>query len=196
MRTTQIIFALAASLLTQSVVAQGLPGSVGGLQTQLDALAARIQILEVSAPDSSVEGRTYCHVVDFLIMEGLNPAGTERLARLVIRRTATFSGGFFSAVLESSVLHIQNDAGTVFQPITPAVSPLTGTYTQDGNRLNMELDINISATWYVSKDGSVIYGTLINQPPSEDIGVDTLTSGVTRNWTLIENDDCAAEIIQ
>ena len=209
MRTTQIVFALAVSLLTQSVVAQGpppgtpgpfsgTPGPVAELQAQLDALAAQVQALEDSAPDSSVEGRlSCCRVLEFLRMRGADPAGTERLSSTVLRRTTTFSGGSFFAGFESRVRQIQDDNGTVSQFINPSGSPFTGTYVQTGNRLDVMATGGLQATWYVSKDGSVIYGTLINQPPS---GVDNdgnvITRGTTRNWILIENDDCAMEIIQ
>ena len=172
MRTTPIIFAVAASLLIHSAVAQG--AAVGGgtvsfaaqgaksansaksakskksakseLQAQLDALAAQVQALEDSAPDSSVEGRTYCHVVENLNMEGRDPAGTERLRSNVTRRTTTFSGGSFSAFFLSRVRQTQDDNGTVSQFISPTGSTLTGTYVQTGNQ------VGCGVLWRASDD--------------------------------------------
>ena len=174
----------------------GTPGGVAALQAQLDALAAQVQALEDSAPDSSVDGRTYCHVLEVLAMRGADPAGTERLQSTVLRRTTTFSGGSFFGAFLSRVRLRQDDNGAVLQFITSG-GPFTGTYLQTGNRLDVTASGGAQFTWYVSKDGSVIYGTGIHQPPS---GVDgagnVITHGTTRNWILIENGDCAMEIIQ
>ncbi len=50
--------------------------------------------------------------------------------------------------------------------------------------------LSLTTTWYVSKDGSAINGTLSTL--REDVGPG-FDLGVTRNWTLIENDTCEAE---
>ena len=187
MQPTRILFLLAAVLLTQSVVAQSL---AGGVKAQLDALEARIQVLENSAPSSSVEGRTYCFVLNRDVMRGQASNSTEVLISRVIRRTFTFNNdGTFTGLIVSDVENTQADNGTVTL-VTPANSDLSGTYTQTGNKLDMNI-LTFSANWYVSKDGSVIHGTRILQ--LGPFGPDMITVGITRNWTLVENDTCDIE---
>ncbi len=192
MQPTRILFLLAAVLLTQSVVAQGLPGV---FQAQLDALEARIQVLEDSAPSSSVEGRTYCFVLNRDVMRGQASTSTEVLISRVIRRTFTFNDdGTYDSLLVSDVRNTQADDGIVTLA-APGNIDLSGTYMQTGNKLDMVFPFaSFTANWYVSKDGSVIYGTRISHglprlPP-------VVTVGITRNWTLVETDPldvCDAE---
>ena len=187
MKPTRILFLLAAVLLTQTVVAQGLPRV---FQAQLDALEARIQVLEDSAPNSSVEGRTYCMVLNRDVMRGQASDSTEVLISRVVRRTFTFNNdGTFTGLIESDVENTQADDGTVTL-VTLANSDLLGTYTQTGNKLDMNI-LNFPANWYVSKDGSVIHGTRILQ--LGPLGPNMITVGITRNWTLVENDTCDME---
>ena len=184
MQPTRILFSLAAVLLTQSVVAQGLPGA---LKTRLGTLEARTQALEDNAPNSSVEGRTYCFVLNMLIMRGDASDSTELLISRVIRRTFTFNGdGTFNGLIESDVLNQHADDGIVTL-VAQGNGDVTGLYTQTGNKLDMMI-FNYSANWYVSKDGSVIHGTRISQSAGGPI-----TVGITRNWTLVENDTCDME---
>ena len=187
MQPTRIFFSLAAALLTQSVMAQGLPR----VQAQLDALEARIQVLEGSAPDSSVEGRTYCFVLNLDVMTGQASDSTEVLISRVIRRKFTFNNdGTFTGLIVSDVGNTQADDGTVTLD-TPANSDVSGTYTQTGNKLDMMI-LDFSANWYVSKDGSVIHGTrILHLGPFP--GPFMRTVGITRNWTLVENDTCDIE---
>jgi len=190
MQPIRILFLLAAVLLTQSVVAQGLPRL---FQEQLDALEARTQVLEENAPDSSVEGRTYCFVLTQLLMQGPPTLSSDRhLQSQVIRRTATFSGGFFEALFLSRVRNFQDNTGAVTQQ-SSAGNTTFGTYTQTGNKLDIVLPgFGISATWYVSNDGSLIYGSLIELSGPFGQANDQFV-GITRNWTLVENDTCDVE---
>ncbi len=193
MRSTRILVLFAAALLAQSVLAHGSPhgpkGPIGKLRTQVDALAERIQALEDSAPVSSVEGRTYCFVLNLLIMRGVSVNSTEQLASAVIRRRATFLSGSFSAVLLSHVRNNQLDDGTVTLTLEPSPDPLLAAYTQTGNKIDIVFPDGSSANWYVSKDGSVIHGaTNTSAGPFGPV-----TVGITRNWTLVENDTCDME---
>ena len=208
MRSARILILFVAALLTQSVAAQRPPSSTpspfGKLQRQLDALAARTKALEDSAPDSSVDGRTYCFVLNLSIMRGDTRDKSEELQTNVIRRTATFSGGVFTGWFLSNVLNNQKDDGTVLPGLGDPIDPLMASYIQTGNKLDMDfLDMASglvsSANWYVSKDGSVIHGSMISQSSFGPPGVPPVRSvGFVRNWTLVETDpvpfdNCDAE---
>lgn len=198
MRSIQILFLFAAILLTQSAVAEkppsGTPNPFGKIQAQLDALAARTQALEDSAPESSVEGRTYCFDLSLLIMRGRASSDTEELQTNVIRRIATFSGGAFSGSFLSNVLNNQLDDGTVLPGLGDPIDPLLATYTQSGSKVDVTFADGTTANWYVSKDGSVIHGSTISHGSFGPGGV--VTVGFMRNWTLVETDPldaCDAE---
>jgi len=198
MRLTRIPFLFVAILLTQSTFAgdppSGTPSPFGEIQEQLDVLAARTQALEDSAPDSSVEGRTYCFDLRLLIMRGRGFNGTEELQTNVIRRTATFSGGAFSGSFLSNVLNNQLDDGTVIPGLGDPIDPLVATYTQSGSKVDITFTDGTSANWYVSKDGSVIHGSRISHGSFGPAGV--VTIGFLRSWTLVETDPldgCDAE---
>jgi hypothetical protein len=178
-------------------MAEARPGSTpspfGDLQTQLDALAARTQALEDSAPTSSVEGRTYCFVLNLQIMRGRANSDTEELQSNVIRRTAMFSGGMFEASHLSNILNKQLDDGTVIHDEADPIGLLLGTYTQTGSKVDITFDTGLSVNWYVSKDGSVIHGSSIThsaiRPPGLPPGLPpVVTVGFVRNWTLVETD--------
>ena len=79
--------------------------AVGKLETRLGALTERVAALENKAPTSNVEGRTYCFVLDLTMMRGMGVNETEELVTSIIRRTATFSGGTFTA---QPISHIRN----------------------------------------------------------------------------------------
>lgn len=198
MQSLKILCLIAVSLLAQSVMAEDPPRStpspLGEIQAQLDALAARTQALEDNAPDSSVEGRTYCFDLSLLIMRGRAFNGTEELQTNVIRRTATFSGGVFSGSLLSNVLNNQLDDGTVIPGLGDPIDPLLATYTQSGSKVDITFTNGTTANWYVSKDGSTIHGSTISHSSFGPGGV--VTVGFVRNWTLVETDPldvCDAE---
>jgi len=116
----------------------------------------------------------------------------------IVRRTATFEDGVFTGVLISRTRTIQlADFGNVTPQTVPVLSTadLMGTYVQTGNKLAMDLvfpnGMTLTTTWYVSKDGSVINGTLSTL--RLDLGPFEFDLGDTRNWTLIENDTCDGE---
>lgn len=150
---------------------------------------------------SSVEGRTYCSVLTQTILRadssGTPPFDRDGIAIQVIRRTFTFleGGTTFEGVLDGA--RVQNNLSVVpgivslFDP-GASPSPIVGTYVQTGQKLDMNITtIGIQPTWYVSKDGSVIHGTRIDQAVNTNpIGISTL---VTRDWTLVENNTCDAE---
>ena len=201
MRSLKILCLIAATLLAQSVMAEDPPGSTpspfGDLQTQLDALATRTQALEDSAPNSSVEGRTYCFVLNLQIMTGRANNDTEELQSNVIRRTATFSGGMFDASHLSNILNKQLDDGTVTPDDVDPIGLLIGTFTQTGSKVDITFGTGLSANWYVSKDGSTIHGSSITHSAFGPPGLPpVVTVGFVRNWTLVETDPldvCDAE---
>ena len=199
MRSIQVLFLLATASLAQSAFAQGIEGvPFNGLQAQIDELT---QALENMTPDSSVEGRTYCSVLTQTILRadssGTPPFDRDGMAIRVIRRTFTFldGGTNFEGVLDG--VRVQNNLNvvpglvSVFDP-GASPSPIEGTYIQNGQKLDMNITtIGMQATWYVSKDGSVIHGTHIDQAVNTSpIGISTL---FTREWTLVENDTCDGE---
>ena len=152
-------------------------------------------------PLQSVEGRTYCFVVDILRMRSpsITPPLSAALSSTLIRRTATFSGGVITATGVDLTANTQNaDTGAVTQT-TGAGGTVTGTYVQTGPELAVVLPFltfSITTTWYVSKDGSVINGSLstlredLTFGPSDQFEADF---GETRTWTLVENDSCDTE---
>jgi hypothetical protein len=185
---------LILTFLSHAAVAQESPDDVGGpigaLETQLAAVAERVEALEANAPDPSVEGRTYCFVLDLTMMRGIGANQAEHLVTSIIRRTATFSGGSLSAWLSSHVRNTQTDDGVVTQTLEASPDPVLATYTQTGNRLDVTFANGTTANWYISRDGSVISGTsILSFGPFPN----SVTVGQTRHWTLIENDLCDGE---
>ena len=198
MQSLKVLCLITVSLLAQSAMAEdplgNTPSPFGKLQAQLEALEVRTQVLEDSAPDSSVEGRTYCFDLRLMILKGRAFNGTEEIQTNVIRRTATFSGGVFSGSLLSNVLNTQLDDGTVTPGLGDPIDPLLATYTQSGRKIDITFDLGTTANWYVSKDGSVIHGSTISHSSFGPGGV--VTAGFLRNWTLVETDPldgCDAE---
>jgi hypothetical protein len=198
MRSLKILWLIVISLLAHSAMAEqppaNTPSPFGSIQEQLDALEARTQALEANAPNSNVDGRTYCFDLSLLIMRGRAFNGTEELQRNVIKRTATFSGGLFSGALLSNVLNNQLDDGTVITGLGNPIDPLLATYTQTGSKVDVTFADGSTANWYVSKDGSTIHGSNISHSSFGPGGV--VTVGFVRNWTFVETDPldgCDAE---
>ena len=193
----RIVWLLTASLVTQVALA-GEPltnteSPLGILQAQLDALEARTQVLEDDARTSDVEGRTYCSMLELSVMRGRSFNATEEFQTNIVRRTATFSGGAFSGAYLSNVLNNQTDDGIVEHPVGTIIDPLLATYVQTGSKLDVTFAQGPTATWYVSKDGSLIHGTKISHSIRAGGAV---TVGFVRSWTLIETDPldtCDAE---
>jgi hypothetical protein len=178
MKTTRINLFLALTFLAGPVFAGGPPdGSPKALQE--------------AAPDSSVEGRTYCMVLDLQLMRGFGFDATEELQSNIIRRTATFSGGVFTGSFLSNVLNVQHDDGIVSTGLGDSIDPLVATYVQTDRKIDVTFGNGSTANWYVSKDGSVIHGSTILHGAFGPNGV--VTIGFMRNWTLVENDTCDAE---
>ena len=178
---------LAAIVLTQSAMADSLlkrgHTPFGKLRAQLHALEERTQALEDSAPTADVEGRTYCSMLELGVARGRSFDATEELQTNIVRRKATFSGGSFSGAYISNVLNNQTDDGIVEHTDGAIIDPLLATYVQTGSKLDITFAAGPTATWYVSKDGSLIYGTKIEH------GVfagGLVTVGFVRSWTLIE----------
>ena len=185
MRSLNLICLFAVTFIAQSVMAEGSPGGTASpfadLQTQFDELAARTQALEESAPTSSVEGRSYCFVLNLQVMKGRANSDTEELQSNVIRRTATFSGGSFAASHVSNILNNQLDDGTVIADDVNPIGLLLGTYTQTGRKVDITFDTGSTANWYVSTDGSVIHGSAITHaafgPPTSSRPFSRRTAG-------------------
>lgn len=193
----QIVCLVAASLVTQSAFAdppqENTQTPFGQLQLQLDALEARTQALEDSEPTADVEGRTYCSVLRIDIMRGRSFNATEELQTNIVRRKAIFSGGSFSGAYQSNVLNNQTDDGIVEHPPGTIIDPLLATYVQTGSKLDVTFAAGPTATWYVSKDGSLIHGKKIEH---STFAGGQVTIGSVRSWTLIETnslDTCDAE---
>lgn len=193
MRPSQILCLIIAALATQVALAQrgptSTPSPFGAMQSQIDSLTARIEAIENAAPSSSVEDRSYCMIVNVLVMIGIDVNQTETLQSGLIRRTATFSGGTFTATLLSSTFNSQTDNGVVIPAMGGSPDPLMATYTQTGNKLDMLFPDGSATTWYVSADGSVILsGSTDSIDPAGPA-----TIGLTRTGTFIENDTCDIE---
>jgi hypothetical protein len=200
MRSLNVLFLIAVILFAQSATAQDSPSSGASpfqnIQTQLDELAARTLALENSAPTSSVEGRTYCFVLNLQVMRGRANSETEELQSNVIRRTATFSDGMFEASHLSNTLNNQLDDGTVVADDVDPIGLLVGTYTQTGSKVDISFGAGPTANWYVSADGSAIHGSSISYAAFPRGLPPVVTVGTVRNWTLIETnplDVCDAE---
>ena len=152
-------------------------------------------------PDSSVDGRTYCSVLTQTILRSDSVAApdAEAISIRVIRRTFTFLEGGTNFEGELDGARVQNNllVGTgAVNLIDTGASPslILGTYVQTGQKLDMNITtIGIQATWYVSKDGSVIHGTRIDQAVTTQAVTPFLSFLITRDWTLVENDTCDAE---
>ena len=194
MKPSQLSCISVFALLSNAAIAQDVPDNIGGpiaaLESQLSAVEERVAALEANVPTASVEGRTYCFVLDLTMMRGIGANQTEHLVTSIIRRTATFSGGSFSASLVSHVRNTQTDDGVVTQTLEISPDPLLATYTQTGGRLDVAFANGTTANWYVSRDGSVISGTsLLALGPFPN----SVTVGQTRHWTLVENAVCDGE---
>ena len=185
----QIILLVAASLVTQAAMADTYqdvrPSPFDELQAQLDALDARTQALEDAAPTSDIEGRTYCSTLELSVTRGVSFNASEQHQTNIIRRTATFSGGAFTGSYLSNVLNNLTDDGVVEHPAGAIIDPLLATYVQTGSKLDVTFSQGFKATWYVSKDGSLIHGMKISH---EVFAGGAVTVGFVRNWTLIETD--------
>jgi len=194
MKTIKLPLIVSTALLAPAAWTQDLPaGPVAELQAEVAGLAARVSELESAAPSSSVEGRTYCFVLDLTDMRGIGVNQTERLFTSIIRRTATFDSGAFAAPLLSHVRNTQGDDGVVTPSVETSPDPLLGSYMQTGNRLDMAFTNGTTATWYVSQDGSLISGTSITS--LGPVGTGQVTIGQTRHWTLVESANCLAELM-
>ena len=163
------------------------PNPLGDLQSQLDSLVGRIETLENNAPSPSVEGRSYCEMASITILRGFENTATELVETAVSRRLATFSGGSFTSTVVSAGANGQNGAGVVVNVADVGGQDISGTYTQTGRQLNIDLSIGRSEVWYVSADGSVIYNNSIHFfGPFPN----TLTFGFVRSTTFVESASC------
>jgi hypothetical protein len=188
---SRTIVAVTVSLVCSVAGAQpratSAPTPFGDLQSQIDELVGRIHVLEQSAADQSVDGRTYCMMVNVTILRGFSSSAMETVDTIVVRRVLHFSGGAFMATLVDSSRNSQTDDGVVafIQGVSPEL--LDGTYTQSASQLDLLFSDATTATWYVSRDGSVIHSN----------GIDffgpfpnSLTLGIVRSATAIESDTC------
>ncbi len=180
------------ALLAPAAWSQTVPdGPVGALQAQVGQLANRVAALEAAAPNPSVDGRTYCFVLDLEDMRGFGFNQTERSFSSIIRRQVTFNNGAFQGSLLSHNRNTLDDNGVV-TPSHGNSDPMRGgIYQQSGNRLDLTFDDLSTVTWYVSRDGSLISGT--SQSFIDVGGPGQITIGQTRQWTLVENDSCYAD---
>jgi hypothetical protein len=81
----------------------------------------------------------------------------------------------------------QTGAGVVVNMPDIGGQDISGTYTQTGRQLNIDLSIGRSEVWYVSADGSVIYNNSIHFfGPFPN----SLTFGFVRSTTFVESASC------
>ena len=105
-----------------------------------------------------------------------------------------FSGGHITLTDLGLVGNTQDAEDGLVRRLGRPLNDLEGTYVQTGNQFAVDLVLptfTIMTTWYVSKDGSVINGTLSTL--RLDLGPFEFDLGDTRNWTLVENDTCDGE---
>ena len=198
MRSLKFLVMLMAIFVTQIALADTTPGNTpspfGDLQAQIDALTARTQALEGSAPNSNIDDRTYCFILDMQIMRARPGNQTEETQNNIIRRVVRFENGVLTGDLLSNTLNNHSDVGTVTHtPNIPSPDPLVANYLQMGTRVDITFNTGMTTNWHVSKDGSLIVGSMIS---NNVIGNGVLTLGVVRNWTLVEIDpldSCDAE---
>ena len=148
--------------------------------------------------NTSVEGRDYCFVVDILRMRSASTTTTRSaaLTSVIIRRTASFSGGVITLTPVSFSRNTQDAVTGDVTHSSGAGGAPTGTYVQTGSKLAADLVFalfSLSTTWYVSEDGSVINGSLNTLRTGVTAGPHTHDFGATRTWTLVENDSCDIE---
>lgn len=180
-----LLSAYHAALANSEAAAQ--PTPFAELKAQIDALAARVESLEDSAPNPSVDGRTYCMMVNVVSLRSHLQNGTDTIATIVVRRLVTFDDGLFTDILVSSLQNSQSHVAEV--EFGPGMSPVSigGTYMQSGTQLNVTTSTGSEASWLVSRDGSVIHSNGID---SFGPFPNTLTLGLARSATLIESDTC------
>lgn len=174
------------------------PGPLGDIQAQLEELMTRTQALEDAAPRQSVEGRHYCFVLNLQVTRARTADMSEELQDNVIRRKVLFAGGLFSGDLISDVLNNMQDDGLIVTETANTLPSVQASYTQSGSKIDVTFGNGETANWYVSKDGSLIHGSMIRHlsfgPPGGLPPV--LTVGLLRSWTMVEtdaNDVCDAE---
>ena len=170
------------------------PSPFGSIQAQLDALAERTQALEDSAPNSNIDGRTYCSILNIQSMRARPGNQTEETQNNVIRRVVHFENGVLIGGLLSNTLNNHSDAGTITHTQNnPSPDSLMANYLQMGTRVDITFDNGTTTNWHVSKDGSVIFGSQIS---SGVFAGGVVSVGFVRNWMLIEIDplkSCDAE---
>ena len=200
MHTLKILPALVIALISQPALADFESTSNGqpfnAMQAQLDALAARVDTLESKAPNASVEGRTYCMLVNVTLLRSVVDIGPNaapgKVETRVIKRVATFVDGAFTATLVSSHQNTQTDNDLVdYTDATSSPVVLLGNYSQAGNQVDLVFDtLDPHVAWYVSKDGSLIHYNGIDFFGPFGNG---LTLGLVRSGTLVESDTCDPE---
>ena len=198
MRSTKFLAVLTAALIAQAAYAGGPPANTpspfGDIQAQLDALTARAQALEDSAPNSNIDDRTYCSILNIQSMRARPGNQTEETQNNVIRRVVRFEDGVLIGDLLSNTLNNHSDVGTISHTQnTPSPDPLMANYLQMGSKVDITFDDGSTTNWHVSKDGSVIFGSKIS---SGVFGGGRVSVGSVRIWTLIEIDpldSCDAE---
>ena len=198
MQSLKILAVLTAVLIAPAAIA-GDPSDrrhdpFKHIQIQIDELAARTQALEDSAPNSNIDGRTYCSILDMQVMRARPGNQSEETLNNVIRRVVSFENGVLTGDLLSKTLNDHSDIGTISHTANiPDVDPLLANYLQMGSKVDITFADGSTTNWHVSKDGSAIFGTKIS---SLVLGNGVISLGLVRNWTLIEIDpldSCDAE---
>jgi hypothetical protein len=198
MHSLKILAVLTAVFISPAAFAgdkhHGKHNSFKHIQVQLNRLAARTQALEDSAPNSNIDGRTYCSILDMQLMRAKPGSQTEETLNNVVRRVVRFENGVLTGDLLSKTLNDHSDTGTISHTANvPDINPLLATYLQMDSKIDITFDDGSTTNWHVSKDGSAIFGTKISNLVLRN---GAISLGIVRNWTLIEIDpleSCDAE---
>ena len=164
-------------------------GGHGNFRYRFEDLLGRIEALEQAATSQSVDGRTYCMMVNITTLRSVSsnaPASTETL---VVRRVLHFAGGAFTATLVDGSGYSKTDDGIVSAFSSASLPVLSGTYSQAGSQLNLQFTDAATVSWYVSRDGSVIVNNASDFAGPFPNG---LTLAIVRNATSVESNVCEA----
>ena len=135
-----IVFALlgALSAVADEPSRNGRHNPFNQLQDQIEALDARIEALEESAPNSGIDGRSYCSMLNVQIMRAFPGSQTETTQNVIVRRVVSFDGGVLNGPLLSRTLNDHSDIGTLSNTSNnPVIDPLVASYVQTGSKVDI-----------------------------------------------------------
>ena len=167
MRSIQVIFALTAIFLAESVVADKV--GVPGLQAQIDALAADVLALQANAPNPSMAGRVYCRTRSDTV---LRPNGG--LVRRVTKQVWSFDllvAGMVTQDPVSNVGMTQGSTGPNTRTGTVGGQQGFANYLQSGNHVTVTFGTGNVLNLLASADGSLAYGWTFPSVPNPAVNI-------------------------